>query len=107
MVVRMHDRQIKAIGGWHQPPGGYSQVGECGAEGKREMREDRSKFHPLSLDSAERFVYRYRRAERALKEIEKNTLRMAPFRELNDPKEFADWRFNFSVRNDFDPRHER
>jgi hypothetical protein len=55
---------------------------------------DRSQFHPLHLDSTDRFIYRYRSADRAFMEIEKKTLRMSPFPELNDPKEFANWDFD-------------
>jgi Protein of unknown function (DUF2971) len=62
---------------------------------------DRSQFHPLHLDSADRFVYRYRTAKRALKEIEKKKVRMSPFPELNDPKEFADWDFDLHASQEF------
>jgi DUF2971 family protein len=61
-----------------------------------------AQFNGYHLDSTERYVYRYRTAERALMEIQKGTLRISPFPELNDPKEFADWHFGFAASNSFD-----
>jgi hypothetical protein len=46
-----------------------------------------AQFNGYHLDSTELYVYRYRTAERALMEIQKGTLRISPFPELNDPKE--------------------
>ena len=68
------------------------------------MTEDRrSQFSMYFLDSTERFVYRYRSMTRALSELDHGTLRISPFPELNDPKEFADWRFGFAARRNFLP----
>ncbi|OKO69943.1 DUF2971 domain-containing protein [Bradyrhizobium sp. NAS96.2] len=58
-------------------------------------------FNGYHLDSVEHYVYRYRTADRALMEIEKRTLRLSPFPELNDPKEFARWHFGFMSAADF------
>ncbi|MHC2623035.1 hypothetical protein ACVIW2_005067 [Bradyrhizobium huanghuaihaiense] len=60
-------------------------------------------FSGYHLDSADHYVYRYRAAERTMMEIERKTLRLSPFPELNDPKEFSDWHFGFGARNGFDP----
>ena len=68
------------------------------------MTEDsRSQFSMYFLDSTKRFVYRYRSMDRALYELKHGTLRISPFPELNDPKEFADWRFGFAAQKNFDP----
>lgn len=58
-------------------------------------------FNGYHLDSADHYVYRYRTAERVLMEIERKTLRLSPFPELNDPKEFGNWNFGFAASSSF------
>jgi hypothetical protein len=52
----------------------------------------------FGLDSKDHYVYRYRSASRAIQELRTRRLRMSSFKELNDPKEFADWRFDLFSR---------
>jgi hypothetical protein len=82
----------------------HTPIGRDRAEGEGQMNEDRqSQFSMYFLDSTERFVYRYRSMTRALYELDRGTLRISPFPELNDPKEFADWKFGFAAQRSFHP----
>jgi hypothetical protein len=48
----------------------------------------------FSLESTDRYVYRYRSSDMAILELTTRKLRMSSLTRLNDPKEYAEWQFD-------------